>query len=75
MEKQWRKVFVITESGEQEINFMELKKGDLFRLVDPDGTPVKFKGKEILEALGDPFTNRNDIPEIHLKDYDPEVLH
>lgn len=75
MEKQWRQVFVMTDSNEKEINFMELKKGNIFRLVNPDGTPVTFKDTEIFEALGDPHINENNIPQIHMKDYNPEVLH
>lgn len=70
-----RQVFKLTESGEKEIHFFDLQKDDLFRLVEPNGEPVTFKGKEIFIALGNPYYNKDCTPEIHMKDYDPKVLH
>lgn len=57
------------------IEFMELHKGDLFTLTDPDGTPVTFKGNTIFEALDEPFVNSIGVPEIWMKDYVPVILH
>jgi hypothetical protein len=65
----------ITDYGYEEIDFMELKKGDIFTLTNPDGTPVKFKESIIFDALGDPYVNSNGVGEIHMKDYMPLVLH
>jgi hypothetical protein len=74
-ESQKRIVKRVTGYGYEEIDFMDLKKGDLFTLTDPDGTLVEYKGNYILDALGDPYINKNGVGEILMKDYIPLVLH
>lgn len=74
-ESQERIVRRITGYGYDVINFMDLKKGDLFTLTDPDGTNVTFNGKVIFDALGDPYINSNGVGEILMKDYGPLVFH
>lgn len=75
MNNKWRHVLLITNSGLIEIPFIQLRKGDLFYLIDPDGTPVFFNQKLKLEAVSDAFVNGNGIPEIEMTDYDPAVFH
>jgi hypothetical protein len=58
-----------------EIDFMDLRKGDLFTLTESDGTPVRYNERIILDALGDPYINDKGVGEILMKDYLPLVLH
>lgn len=73
MESKMRKVYKVVNTGIEEVNFMELKKGDLFSLIEPTGEPVTFKGSLKFEALSDSYVNANGVGEIHMKDYSPEV--
>lgn len=74
MENKMRKVFRIENDGIKQIDFMELKTGDIFSMFEPTGESVTFKQNPKLEALSDAYINDAGVGEIHLKDYDP-VLH
>jgi hypothetical protein len=41
----------------QPIKFTELKYGDVFKLVEPDGTPVLYNGVSELMAASDAYFN------------------
>lgn len=46
-------------------SFMDLKKGDVFKLFEPDGTSVKDeKGQEVLFALSDVYKNPDGVDTI-----------
>ena len=75
MESKMRKVFRVVNEGFEEIEFMDLKKGDLFSMFEPTGQAVTFKGSAKLEAMSDSYINEDGIGEVHMKNYNPEVLH
>lgn len=75
MSNKLRQVLVLEDDGFNEITFLELKKGDLFKLNEPDGSPVEYQGNVVFEALGDPYLNKNGTPEIEMTKYDPRILH
>lgn len=53
-----RKVEKLADGTWHEVPFSELRKGDDFRLFEPDGEPVVDPdGKTIWRALSDPFIN------------------
>lgn len=60
-----RKVERLSDSGWLECKFVELKKGDVFRLTDPDGTPVAdiIHSHESI-ADSDTYVNKWGIEEI-----------
>lgn len=45
----------------QECEFEQLKEGDMFRLTEPTGEPVVWKGETIFHAMGDAYQNEDDI--------------
>ena len=49
-----RKIFKIEDDKEKRVNLSEIKKGDTFKMFEPDGTPVKNnEGKTIFVAEKD----------------------
>lgn len=70
-----RIVIKFLNGGHQHIPFIDLKKDDIFLLFEADLTPVTFKGIPTLIALSDAYINPQGVGEIHMKEYNPEVLH
>lgn len=53
---------IFTESGWKEINFEELKAGNIFRMFNSDGTPVKDRdGNKIFIAISEPFLTEDNV--------------
>lgn len=53
--KNLRTVERLTDGEYVKIPFQELKKGDTFRMFNPDGEPVIWKEDTIFYAMGDPY--------------------
>lgn len=61
------------KDGYVKVKFHELKKGDLFKLYEPDGTPVRFRGSDIYIALSDAYIdNARYVWTIDTKNYKEE---
>jgi hypothetical protein len=59
--KQLRKVYLIEENVEREISMSDLNPGDFFKLKEPDGTPVTYRGTETFKCAGKPYLNEHKI--------------
>lgn len=52
-------------NGWKEYPFMKMQSGDIFRLLEPDGTTVKDKkGFEVWRTLGRPYLDTNGVPTV-----------
>ena len=59
-----RKVYRITEMGENLVKMKDLKQSDMFRMDDPDGSPVTDKkGNTTWQVDGDPKIIINEYGE------------
>ncbi len=69
MEK--RIVEVLKENGWQKVSgLIEVKKDDVFRMSNPDGTPVLHEGRKIFKAKSDGFINpSNQQPMVEMEAY------
>jgi hypothetical protein len=62
---------VLKENGWQKVSgLMEIKKDDIFRMSESDGTPVLFEGRKIFKAKSDAFINQsNNQPLVEMEAY------
>ena len=50
--------------------FVGIKKDDIFKMSEPDGTPIEFQGRKIFKAKSDGFINQsNQQPLVEMEAY------
>lgn len=50
-----RRVEAYRDDAWRRVQLKDIKDRELFRLFEPDGSPVACKGKEVFTAQGDPY--------------------
>lgn len=62
---------VLKDDGWQKVSgLMEVKKDDIFRMSESDGTPVLVEGRKIFKAKSDAFMNvSNNQPMVEMEAY------
>lgn len=64
-----RKVLILSENGEWILTiFAELKTGDTFKMVEPDGESVVNDSIDIFTATSDPSYNLDGVMSIEIKE-------
>jgi hypothetical protein len=53
----WRRIFKTSGSNWRETSMVDLRKGDIFVMYEPDGTPVEQKGEHKMYALSNAYYN------------------
>lgn len=71
MSNEKRIIEVLKDGGWQKVSgMMEIKKDDVFRMSEPDGTPVLVEGRKIFKAKSDAFMNQsNNQPLVEMEAY------